>query len=249
MSVRAPVSFAAAALTLLALAAYGPYRCEPVPQEPVHDDRCDDGTEPLCEMVPPVCDDQWEILAYQGNCYVCVNPTTCVPWGEPGCRDDRDCDVTKRCDSCATGSCPMCLDCVAGCVPHGCPTEDEPLCNMIRPLCDGGVAVVRDGCWVCVGLGACAPMRDESCDDGTQPMCLMIPPICDEHEILAHQDNCYRCVNPATCLPWGTAECRSNADCPRGEICDFCGSSSCPFCDDCVAACRQSSDKRSALVR
>jgi hypothetical protein len=79
--------------------------------------------------------------------------------------------------------------------------------------------------------------RDTSCDDGTTPLCRMIPPVCSEHEILAYKNNCYVCVNPATCLPWGEPACQEDEDCPEGMVCDHCGTSSCPFCDDCVSAC------------
>lgn len=32
--------------------------------------------------------------------------------------------------------------------------------------------------------------------------------------------------------------CDSNSDCDSGEFCDWCGTSSCPMCDDCVPRCR-----------
>ncbi len=80
--------------------------------------------------------------------------------------------------------------------------------------------------------------RNTSCDDGTMPLCKMMPPVCSEHEILAYKNNCYVCVNPATCLPWGEPQCSNDKDCPEENmVCDPCGSSSCYFCDDCVPAC------------
>ncbi|MGD9209612.1 MAG: Kazal-type serine protease inhibitor family protein [Desulfobacteraceae bacterium] len=83
-------------------------------QEEIHDDSCDDGTEPLCKMLPPECTKD-EILAYQDNCYLCVNPDTCVPWGEPNCKTDADCGANEFCDPCGSSSCPMCEDCVPAC--------------------------------------------------------------------------------------------------------------------------------------
>jgi hypothetical protein len=81
--------------------------------------------------------------------------------------------------------------------------------------------------------------RDTSCDDGTVPTCKMLPPDCDSaSEVLAYQNDCYRCVNPDTCKPWGEPGCESEADCEDGEVCSDCGSSSCPICDDCIKACR-----------
>jgi len=39
---------------------------------------CDDGSETLCDMVPPTCVGP-SILAEQGGCYLCVDPMTCAP--------------------------------------------------------------------------------------------------------------------------------------------------------------------------
>lgn len=122
------------------------------------DTRCDDGTMPLCPMAEPECE-ALEILAIQGNCYQCVNPNTCRPWGEAGCETSYECAAEDYCNPCGTSSCPACEDCVQACTPHGCPTEPEALCDMIRPECpDGGASVIMNGCWVCVGLDACQPL-------------------------------------------------------------------------------------------
>jgi hypothetical protein len=119
------------------------------------DPRCDDGTTPTCEMVPPNCE-SYEILAHQNDCYVCVNPDTCEPWGGTACNGDADCGEGQWCDPCGSSSCPMCDDCVPACLPHGCPTESEAMCYMVRPECEAGeVAVVQDGCWVCVDEITC----------------------------------------------------------------------------------------------
>ena len=45
----------------------------------LRDEHCDDGTEPLCDMVIPDCNPESEILAYQDNCYLCVDARTCSP--------------------------------------------------------------------------------------------------------------------------------------------------------------------------
>lgn len=201
------------------------------------DTHCDDGSTPSCEMTPPPCSN-YEILAYQNDCYRCVNPTTCVPWGEPGCGTDADCPPTDHCYMCGTSSCPACLDCLDACVPHGCQTEAEADCRMVRPDCgQNAVAVVRDGCWVCVDARSCAPTRNAYCDDGTEIVCAMIPPTCGENELLAHREGCYVCVNALTCRPWGESGCSTDADCRPTRYCNDCGTSSCPMCDDCVPAC------------
>ncbi|HOU54710.1 MAG TPA: hypothetical protein PLQ97_12340 [Myxococcota bacterium] len=125
---------------------------------PPRDVHCDDGTEPLCEMIPPRCN-EWEILAYQNSCYVCVNPATCRPWGEPGCAGDADCRADQWCSPCGTSSCPLCDNCLPACVAHGCPTDPVADCAMVRPDCgQGAVAVIQNGCWVCVDRSTCLPV-------------------------------------------------------------------------------------------
>ncbi|RME25261.1 MAG: hypothetical protein D6806_08145 [Deltaproteobacteria bacterium] len=201
------------------------------------DTSCDDGNTLSCGDAQPQCA-HWEIPAIVDGCWLCVNPDTCRPWSEPGCTTDAQCSPEQRCDDCARGSCPECEDCVADCVPHGCATEPQADCKLPRPECgEGQVAVVEKGCWVCVDLGTCAVPRDTSCDDGSEVLCDMVPPECGEYEILAAQDGCWTCVNPATCKPWGEPGCSGDGDCSAERYCDFCGTSSCPFCDDCVASC------------
>jgi hypothetical protein len=124
--------------------------------------RCDDGTEALCKMLPPKCEDH-EILAVQDSCYVCVNPVTCAPWGaQAQCEGDMECKPAQYCDLCATSSCPVCDDCVAACVDHGCRTESKLTCRCARPECGrDGVAVISNGCWICVSIESCRPTGEE----------------------------------------------------------------------------------------
>jgi hypothetical protein len=56
-----------------------PYEGSPLEIEIPRDDRCDDGTVPLCDMIPPTCAPDSEILAYRNNCYQCVDAETCAP--------------------------------------------------------------------------------------------------------------------------------------------------------------------------
>ena len=154
------LTLAAVALVLLAVPLLAPTQptCVPVPIEPPRDTSCDDGTPLECTLVQPDCGDQ-EIPAIQDGCWRCVNPETCLPWGVAECRSDLDCPPEEFCNPCGTSSCPVCRDCVAACTPHGCRTEPEPACNLLRPDCgEGQTAVVRDGCWVCVGLDSCSPV-------------------------------------------------------------------------------------------
>ncbi len=125
------------------------------------DTRCDDGEPITCPATAPACAAE-EVAAIQGGCWACVNAVTCAPWGTAGCAVDSDCSAREYCTDCATGSCPDCDDCVAGCVPHDCPTEPAVTCRSVRPDCgDGNVAVARRGegsdliCWTCVNRRTC----------------------------------------------------------------------------------------------
>lgn len=123
------------------------------------DAHCDDGTEITCLTFTELVCNSWEILAIQNECGVCVNPVTCLPWGIHGCENDNSCGVGERCEHCVTSSCPDCDDCVSACVVHGCPSELEALCDMLRPECGpDAVSVVMGGCWVCVDPVTCNPV-------------------------------------------------------------------------------------------
>jgi hypothetical protein len=83
----------------------------------ITDTSCDDGSMPLCNLAPPQCDPASEILATQEECYRCVNPATCKPWGESACETDADCGDDGYCEPCGTSSCPTCVDCISVCIP------------------------------------------------------------------------------------------------------------------------------------
>lgn len=199
----------------------GTWECMLSPETQCRDVSCDDGTEVLCDSPPPICDEQFEILAVQNDCWVCVNPATCLPWGLPGCESDWDCRASEYCNPCGSSSCPGCLDCLPACTPHGCPTQDESqlICNMPRPDCgQGKVAVIRGGCWLCVGLDACAPDCEPGseepfiCPDGTPvPWCF-----CDE-------------IGTWACITSPELGCR-DASCDDGTeaLCDMIP----PVCDE-----------------
>lgn len=116
---------------------------------------CDDDSDEVCDRIPPICDDT-ELLAIQRSCYACVNPATCVPWGEPTCSSNADCGFDTWCNPCGTSSCSGCRDCVSACVPHGCETESVLFCRCPAPDCtDSEQLTAIDGCWACTEIATC----------------------------------------------------------------------------------------------
>jgi len=210
---------------------------EPTANNQGRDDHCDDGTSPICDMSEPRCD-AGLILAWQDACYVCVDPGTCLPPVADTCDVDADCGLDQYCDHCGASSCPGCTDCLRACSENPCATGLEPACLSIRPECGPGFTAVVDGtCWRCASLDDCAMWLDDFCNDGTEVLCNMVAPDCSDDELLAVQDGCYVCVNGASCRPWSEPGCTTDADCTIFERCHPCVTSSCPECDDCVAAC------------
>ena len=152
-----------------------------------------------------------------------INPTIC--------RSNLDCPKSEFCQK-VEGDCEGIGTCSKR--PEGCFDLWDPVCGCDKKTHSNSCYAAMAGVNV-LKPGEC---RDTSCDDGSIVLCMMPEPVlCDEYEILAIQGNCWVCVNPATCKPWGVPNCRESSDCPEGFVCDACGTSSCPFCDDCVAAC------------
>lgn len=151
------------------------------------------------------------------------------------CFENADCSEHEYCakrigDCDGTGLCTVRPDAVV--------EVWEPVCG-----CDGNTYTNKS--WAAnagVNIAREGECRDTRCDDGTPDLCDMVPPECSEYEILAIQNNCWICVNPATCHPWGEPGCKTGADCPQGSRCDPCGTSSCPACEDCVPACKPGVD-------
>ena len=200
-----------------------------------------DGSEGICEEEPE-CREPADCLDHFWNIR-CVGHWACVRGQCEEVCDDEGCG-DGFCDREGGESPQSCfLDCRQGCETH-CDCDQGLMC--VEGQCLAGFVPVfcceNPGCPAgerCLHAdGSDGVCRDDSCDDGTEPICDMIPPVCDEWEILAYQDQCYRCVNPATCRPWGEPGCERDGDCPQDQWCDPCGTSSCPMCDDCVPACR-----------
>jgi len=161
-----------------------------------------------------------------------------IPDNSKLCTLDSECADNEYCNPCGTTPCFDCDGCLSACTTHSCTTENEAQYDSVRPECGvNNFAIVEDGCWKCVDSLTCEEEHNAQCDDGSEPSCEMVIPQCESYEILAYQNNCYSCVNPDTCLPWGVPECYNDEACDADSYCDYCGSASCPDCDNCVAIC------------
>jgi hypothetical protein len=214
----------------------------------VDPDTCEEPPPPPCEH-PSTCDRaEWCDPCATSSCPDCFDCiAACVPHA---CDDPADllaCRMLRpTCDgdniSIVRDGCWVCVDpntCEAPAVPTSC--EDlGGYCVGAGAFCrlDHDAAPEPLGCGLreqcCLPVGT-TPPRD--CNDGSEPLCDRIPPTCTDHEVLVVIDSCETCVNPATCLPWGERECGRGLECERGYTCDECGTSSCPFCEDCIGAC------------
>ena len=208
----------------------GRWSCAPAPELQCRDAHCDDGTQIQCRRPIPICE-PGAIVAYQNNCYVCVDPATCRPTDGPVCERDAECPANERCDQCATSSCPVCNDCIAACVRHNCPTDPGPNCNQVRPECNPSqVATVRDGCWVCVDLDTCEPLCLGEGDRG--PLVPNAPVCCDGLVAIGCGEpgpagQCLECMGAFVCAACGDDACgvgenvcNCPQDCADPNVCD-----------------------------
>lgn len=184
---------------------------------------CPDNVDPVCgcdgETYTNACEAAMNgvNVAFEGSC----EPAYC--WLNEHCAEDEYCYFNV----CAleTGVCRQ--------RPEACDTKYDPVCGCDKKTYANSCSAAAAG----VSVDYTGECRDTHCDDGTIPQCEELKVYCADHEIIAHQNNCYVCVNPATCKPWGEPNCIEDKDCTYGQYCNPCGTSSCPACDDCVTAC------------
>ena len=217
------------------------------------DIHCDDNSTLKCKTEKPTCEDNF-IPAIKDECWICVNKDSCEPKVErdsscddhttlscnrekPTCEDNKILAIIAECWSCVDKN--SCLDETRD---IHCDDNTELSCKTSKPECETGyIASVVNSCWKCLNSNDCKEKtddgRDHSCDDGKEITCNDEIPTCESHEILAHKDGCYSCVNKITCLPWGEANCKKDANCKDNEYCNICATSSGPLENDCIAAC------------
>ncbi len=150
---------------------------------------CNDVSDPVCG-----CDGQ----TYPNPCTALTASVTvasagaCVPPPQ-ACATDADCSAAQRCVPCDGPNCGgLCQD-------HGCETQPQAACDAVRTDCGADqVAVVRDGCWVCVSIATCNP------PDG--PQCAAAGGYCEDWQVA--------CRDGFTGQP--------PMDCPRGRSAQCC---------------------------
>ncbi len=125
-----------------------------------------------------------------------------ISTSDGGCSDNVDCAAVD-------GNGVYCRKAVGDCSgmgrcsekPTACTFEYNPVCGCNGRTYGNACSAAANGVNVAY-TGECREEpRDTRCDDGTTPLCEMIPPVCEEGDILAYQNNCYRCVDPDTCQP------------------------------------------------
>lgn len=195
--------------------------------------------ELVCFAARPECG-EGQVAVVRSGCWECAEIATCndeplacedvggfCTVGPMGCPAGFEVSADAVCVSLSDCCVPVVTE--SDCARSGATCVDADVCpdgtDRIRSSCEpeGGICC----------LGEPAP----SCDDGSFLECDMIEPECEPGSISAVIGGCWQCVNPLTCLPWGEPGCATDRDCDRGEVCDDCATSSCPFCEDCVAAC------------
>jgi hypothetical protein len=204
------------------------------------DTLCESEPEPTCEEFRPECADGL-VAIVEGGCWRCATTAECgLP---PECRTEAGfCTVgLTGCPEGATRSE------TAICLTFGeCCISDDPLaCPRLGGACVPDDIPCPEGfagedSVICVPSAVCcAPAEppERRCDDHSTLICDSDPPACDVVSELALIAGCWECVNSVTCRPWGEPGCIDVRDCGPGEFCDFCGTSSCPSCGDCVPAC------------
>lgn len=181
--------------------------------------RCDDGSALTCRIAIPDCG-IGEIVAVIDGCYACVNSVTCsrLTDGLPGiggtCSTDADCRASEQCQRATTPGPPR-----SECTAHSCETEEAPVCRVARPGCGAdGVAVVQDGCWVCVNAATCEPVEGTAVSACATNADCGLGTVCDPCAEGSGDDCVARCV-PQDCPSEDALTCRCiEPDCGESAV-------------------------------
>ncbi|MEM9070224.1 MAG: hypothetical protein AAGE52_17085 [Myxococcota bacterium] len=176
------------------------------------------GECPPLACPPPTCGD--EFCPGEACCSDCDGNQFCAEDGlmcpefdcpPPMCDDGVECD--GRCCADCEGN-TFCAFGGVACPLLDCPDE----CSAQDARGDGPCAAFFGYAWngaECVGLSGCDCVGSE-CDEAFDTF-----------------EACQAAYRGCT----GAPTCGGDFECPIGTDCDPCGTSSCPFCDDCVSAC------------
>ena len=191
-----------------------------------------------CDLLGQYCD-QCATSSCEGcdDCVGLCRVTSCETEDNPICRS-----VPPTCAESEVlvvrGGCWLCVDqgsCEPSTTPQSiCVTNDE--CE-VGSYCDECATSSCPDCLDCIGLCTMS-----SCESEREAVCEEEPPSCESGTVLIIQDGCWLCVDQTSCEAMSVEppinRCETTADCSFGSICDPCGGSSCPSCDDCISACR-----------
>jgi hypothetical protein len=208
--------------------------CPPPPPNKCLSLPCDDGTQALCEMVPPTCADD-EVLAVRNHCFSCLPADSCLEVPPPPppvqCGPGSDCGDGFHCEY-PEGQCGGVGQCVAD--YDACYEIYAPACG-----CDG--ETYGNDCFARAASGGVAHMGECSAPPPPPEGCASDAD-CGENET-CEQVWCITAPCPALCMPVPEPEPASCVDSCGGAssdgscYCDALCSTWGDCCDDYAEVC------------